>query len=402
MSKLAINGGNPVRTKDFPEWPQDNKKMASNLKKVLNSNDWGTRGPQVEKFEKRFAEYQDSDYGLTITNGTVTMEIALRALGIGYGDQVIVPPYSFNATVSAVAMVNATPVFVDIERDTFNIDPEKINQAITANTKAIIAVHVGGRPADLDTLKEIADQNDLYLIEDCAHAHGSEWKNKRVGSIGHVGSFSFQNSKVLPAGEGGFLTVNDEELYDKIYSIHHCGRAKQGEWYSHFNLGTNARMTEWQGAILNAGLDKIDEEISLRKENSEYLSEKIEGLSFLETMKNDQRITRNAHHLYLFKYLGTDDGFPKKDFIKAVQKEGIPVSYGYKALNKQPCFNGEDMKRRTGSKIKYNELELETMNEVENEIGMWLGQPLLMGTKEDIDDIVDAMVKVYNNRDKIK
>ena len=223
----------------------------------------GTLGGEVNKFSRRFAEYQQANiWNICVTNGTVTLEVILRGLGIGYGDEVIVPPYTFNATVSSVVFVGATPVFTDIEEGTYNIDPGKIEEAITPNTKAIIPVHIGGRACNMDRIMEIAKKHNLYVIEDCAHAHGSEWKGRRVGSIGDAGSFSFQASKNLTAGEGGFITVNDTKLFEKFWSVHHCGRDYHGKvWYDHVNIGTNARMTEWQAAILDAQMDKLDEEI---------------------------------------------------------------------------------------------------------------------------------------------
>lgn len=304
MGKLAITGGPKLRTKPFPQWPVYGKEEADGLLRVLESQKWGTLGPEVAKFTERFCNYLGVKHGVAVTNGTATMEVLLRAKGIGFGDEVLVPPYTFVATVSAVICVGATPVFVDIEEDTFNMDPDKLEQAITPRTKAVIPVHVGGRPCDMDKIMAIANKYNLFVIEDTAHAHGSEWKGQKCGSLGTAGSFSFQASKNLTAGEGGFISTNDTDLFEMCWSIHHCGRDYKGTvWYGHPYIGTNARMTEWQAVILNAQLDRMDSQIEKRMENAKYLTARLNEIDCIQTVKEDERITRNSYHLFLFKYL---------------------------------------------------------------------------------------------------
>jgi len=324
-------------------------------------------------------------------------------LGIGYGDEVIVPPYTFNATVSSVVFVGATPVFTDIEEGTYNIDPGKIEEAITPNTKAIIPVHIGGRACNMDRIMEIAKKHNLYVIEDCAHAHGSEWKGRRVGSIGDAGSFSFQASKNLTAGEGGFITVNDTKLFEKFWSVHHCGRDYHGKvWYDHVNIGTNARMTEWQAAILDAQMDKLDEEIEKRMANAQYLNSLLSQIPCVEPMAHDERVTRNSCHLFLFKYKSeTCKELPREIFLKALAAEGVPCSPGYISLYKQAMLQSDEMKRATGSKIEYAKLYLENTEKAATKEGIWLTQNLLLGEKKDIDDIANAILKIYENVDEL-
>ncbi|NLZ54966.1 MAG: DegT/DnrJ/EryC1/StrS family aminotransferase [Thermoanaerobacteraceae bacterium] len=403
MAILAFKGGNPLRTDKFPSWPQYGKKEQDALERVLKSGVWGTLGSEVEKFSRRFAEYQQAKHGICVTNGTVTLEIILRGLGIGYGDEVIIPPYTFNATASAVVFVGATPVFVDIEDGTYNIDPKKIEEAITPKTKAIIPVHVGGRACDMDRIMEIARKYNLYVIEDSAHAHGSEWKGKRVGSIGDAGSFSFQASKNLTAGEGGFITANDTELFEKFWSIHHCGRDYHGRvWYNHISIGTNARMTEWQAAILDAQMDKLDEQIEKRMANAKYLNSLLSEIPCVQPMENDERVTRNSYHLFIFKYKSENcKDLPREAFLKALSAEGVPCSSGYVSLYKQSLLHGEGMKRATGSKIEYDKMYLENSEKAATKEGVWLTQNLLLGEKKDIDDIANAIIKVYENVDEL-
>jgi len=402
MAKLAIKGGKPLRgNKTFPKWPiYDDREMKA-LERVLKSGVWSTRGPEVQKFEKRFAEYQGVQYGVAVTNGTVTLEIILRALGIGYGDEVIVPPYTFIATASAVMTVGAAPVFVDIESNTYNIDSSKIEEAITPRTRAIIPVHIGGRACDMDKIMEIAKKHNLYVIEDCAHAHGSEWKGKRVGSIGDAGSFSFQSSKNLNSGEGGFITTNNLKIFEKCWSIHHCGRDVNGTvWYGHVNIGTNARMTEWQAAILDVQMDRLDEQIERRMENARYLTLRLNEIPCIETFPYDERVTRNSYHLYLFKYHEEKcKGLPREEFIKAVTAEGVRLTPGYSCLYKQPIFSGEEFKKRVGTSINYKDLYLENVEKATTKEGIWFTQNMLLGDKSDMDDIADAIIKVYENVD---
>lgn len=403
MSVLAIKGGNPFRIERFPNWPQYGEKELAALENVLKSGIWGTLGSEADKFEKAYAAYQHSNYGIAATNGTTTLETILRALGVGYGDEVIIPPYTFIATASAVIFQGATPVFTDIEEDTFNMDPDKIESVITSRTKAIIAVHIGGRPCNMDKIMEIANKHHLYVIEDAAHANGSEWMGKRVGSIGHAGSFSFQSSKNLTAGEGGFITANEIRIYEKCWSIHHCGRDIHSTvWYDHPYIGTNARMTEWQAAILNMQLEELDRQIEKRMENADYLNSRLKEIPCIEILKQDERVTRNSYHLFIFKYKSSKfRDLDREVFLKALNAEGIPCSSGYKCLYKQPSFNSSEFRRATGSNISYGELNLEVSEKLCGDEGVWLTQNLLLAEKKDMDQIAGAILKIYEGADEL-
>jgi dTDP-4-amino-4,6-dideoxygalactose transaminase len=257
--KLAVHGGAPAKHKPFPNWPQYDQGEEKALLEVLHSGVWWrTPGTQTLAFEEKFAAYQQAAYGVACTNGTAALEIAIAALGIGLGDEVIVPDFTFVASASAVLFVGAMPVLVDVDPGTLCIDTAKIEAAITPRTKAIVAVHIAGHPADLDRLKEIARIHNLFLIEDSSHAHGSEWKGHKVGSIGTVGTFSFQASKLMTAGEGGMVITNNEDLAVRIRSVHDCGRMPDQWFYSHYIYGSNYRLSEWQGAVLSQQLSRLD------------------------------------------------------------------------------------------------------------------------------------------------
>ena len=400
MAHLALNGGIPVRTAPFPRWPQGGEAEMEQLEKVLKAEQWGTLGEEVLAFADKFAGYIGAKYGIGVNNGTVSLELILRGLNIGYGDEVIVPSYTFISTASAVAMAGATPVFADIESDTYNMDPASIEANITPRTKAIIAVHVGGRPCDMDRIMEIAKNHGLYVIEDCAQAHGSQWKGKKVGSIGHAGSFSFQESKNVSCGEGGAILTNDFELYKEFWHYHNSGRAYElaGEFGGVMLMGTNGRMAEWEAAVLTAQLDKLEVQIDTRMENVAYLNERFKEFDFITLLDTNDNITRNTYHLYIMKYDSKKLGGIKRDrFISAMNAEGIPCSKGYVPLYQMDAFQTANFRKSTGSNRNYSSLHLENTEKACKEEALWMPGRLLLGSKMDMDDIIVAMDKVRSN-----
>jgi len=250
--KLAMLGGKPIRTRPFPSWPIFGKPEAQRLLRTLRSGKWGRlSGSEVAEFEKRFAELHGCQHGIAVVNGTVSLRIALMAAGLPANAEVIIPPYTFFSTASAVIKANLIPVFADIDLDSFNLDPAAVERAITSRTRAIIPVHFAGQPADMRALMAIAKKHKLFAMEDAAHAHGANYRNKPAGSLGHVASFSFQSSKNLTSGEGGLITTNDDKLAAACRSIHNCGRIPTGIWYEHHVISGNYRLGEFQGAVLN-------------------------------------------------------------------------------------------------------------------------------------------------------
>ncbi|MEM3029262.1 MAG: DegT/DnrJ/EryC1/StrS family aminotransferase [Thermoproteota archaeon] len=408
MARLALKGGKPVRDKPFSKWPVFDERELDALKRVLESGVWGAGGQNVKRFEERFAAYQDAKYGVAVTSGTTAIEIALRACGIGCGDEVITTPYTFMATATSVLYVNAIPVFVDIEPDTYNIDPEKIEEAITDKTKAILPVHIGGRPANMSAIMKVAEKHGLHVIEDACQAWGSEWMGRRVGSFGDFGCFSFYSSKNITSGEGGVIVAKDHELYVKAWSLHNCGRLPEKAWYEHYLPGTNYRMTEFQAAILLVQLERFDEHTKKRVENAEYLNRKLSNIDGLRPLKTDDRITRHAWHLYIFRYdPEAFGGLSKADFANAMKAEGIPVSVGYsKPVYKEPYLNYFKKCPLScpsyGRVMDYSKINLPVAEKVCYIEGLWLPQNVLLGSKEDMDDIITALEKIKSNVDELK
>lgn len=295
MGVLAINGGKPACDTSFFGWPHSDENDEAILKEIYESNEYGIFGNQSKTFAKRFAELNDAKYCLPVSNGTVSLELIMRGLGIGRGDEVIIQGYTFMATLSAIIYVGATPVFCDIDSDTYSMSVESVRKKITPRTKAIIPVYVSGRPADLDKLLDLAEEKGVYLIGDAAQAVGAQWKGKGIGSIGIAASFSFQNSKNLTCGEGGAITTNSDELYNNIYAILNGGCMKPDS-YTHVGLDNN--ISEWQAGILNTQLDKLPEQLEKRIENAEYLDSLMSQFDFVSPLAKDDRITKNAYHFY--------------------------------------------------------------------------------------------------------
>ena len=393
VTELAIVGGKPVRKKPFPSWPVFGREEERALSRVLKSGKWGIGGTKNAEFSAAFARWLDAKRVITCTNGTAAIEIALKAVGVKPADEVVVPPYTFVATASAVLSIGAVPVFADIDPDTYMLDPVKLEQAITPKTKAVIPVHIGGGPADMDSITKIAQEHDIRIVEDAAQAHGAEWRKRKVGAVGDMGTFSFQSSKNITAGEGGAMATNDEELGEDAWSIMNCGRRKDRQWYEHFILGGNYRMTEFQAAVLLAQLPRAEAHMRTRERNAAYLTKRLKEVNGVEPLKSYPQTTRHAYHLFIMKYDASSfGGVPKAKFVEAMNKEGIPLSPGYTfSLHELPAIRNYKLPYAT---LDYGGVSLPVTERACKDEGCWLHQSVLLGTKRDMDDIADAMLKI--------
>lgn len=403
MSQLALLGGKKAKSKPFPDWPHFDDTERRALNEVLESRIWWrTPGTKTLEFENRFAQFHGARHGIAVTNGTAAIEITLAALGIGPGDEVIVPDFTFVATASAVLFVNALPVLVDVRPDTYCLDPQLTEAAITPRTKAIIAVHMSGHPADLDALKALATRKGLALVEDCAHAHASQWRGKGVGTFGVAGTFSFQSSKLITAGEGGIIITNDDTFERNARSIHDCGRMP-GEWfYSHFIYGSNYRLSEWQGAILNAQLGRLDEQTQHRHQNARFLDRELSKIPGITPQTLDERCTRNGQYAYMFHFDSAYfEGISTERFIAAINAEGIPNQASYPPLHDLHIFrSGEYRKRLSGSQQKEDHAFLgQSFPNTQRAAWetVWIPQPALLGDEQDMREIVAAIRKVQES-----
>ena len=402
--KLALLGGKRVRTRPFTAWPIFGKPEEIALLRTLRTGDWGCLdGREVAKFEERFAAMHGCKHGIAVVNGTVSLRIALIAAGIHAGDEIIIPPYTFFSTASAVVEANAVPVFADVDPNTFNIHPKAIEAAITPRTRAIIPVHFAGQPAEMDAILKIARRHKLVVIEDAAHAHGASYKKRPAGSIGHVGSFSFQSSKNLTAGEGGIITTNYDDLAEACRSIHNCGRIPSGVWYEHHMISGNYRLGEFQGALLNCQLDRLQKQTATRDRNGQYLNRRLANIPGVHPQKRSADCPRHSYHLFMLRIDSKRFGAPRNAVIKALEAEGIPCSSGYKfSLHRQPMFRNKAFgPYLPGAKLDYGKVHCPNSDWVCRE-AIWIEQSVLLGSRADMDDIANAFEKIYDNREALR
>lgn len=406
---LALHGGPRVRNTPFPSWPVFGEAEEKALLDVLHSGKWGRQeGTQVTTFEQEFAAYQGAQYGVAVVNGSVALWVALLAADIQAGDEVIVPPYTFQATAVSVIEANAVPVFVDIHPDTYCLDPDLIEDAITDRTRAIIPVHFAGQAADMDAIMSIARKYELVVIEDAAHAHGAKYKDQGLGAIGDMGAFSFQSSKNLTSGEGGIVLTNSDQYERLARSVHNCGRLPEGNWYDHYIMGSNFRLSEFQGAILRAQLTRLEEQTITRDANGVYLNEKLAEIPGIRPFPRGQGETRHSYHLYMFRYNAAEfGGVPRERFLEALRAEGVPCSPGYglplyrQPLFEQLAFGPFTGYRQTVPDLDYTRVSCPVTERACREEAVWFTQPMLLGTQADMDDIVEAVAKVYAHRQEL-
>jgi dTDP-4-amino-4,6-dideoxygalactose transaminase len=404
---LALSGGTPIRTRPFTAWPVFGAAEEDRLLKVLRSGDWGRLdGTEVAEFEARFAAMHGCRHAIAVVNGTVALRIALLAAGIQAEDEVIVPPYTFVATATAVLEANAIPVFADIDLDTFNLDPAAVAAAITPRTRAIVPVHFAGQPADMDAIMGLAADRGIMVLEDAAHAHGASYRGRAAGSLGHIAAFSFQSSKNLTAGEGGIITTNDAALADACRSIHNCGRVPDGVWYEHHVVSGNYRLGEFQGAVLNCQLDRLEEQTELRDRNGRRLAARLTALPGLRPQQRFAACTRHSYHLFMLRIDAAEFGASRASVLEALAAEGVPCSAGYGySLPDQPLFRNKAFGPYVpgaASRLDYGTSRCPNSDLICREQGLWLGQNLLLGPEEDIDDIARAFEKVHEHRDELR
>jgi len=341
MAELALRGGAPVRPEGYPAWPVRDERDVEAVAEVVRGGRWGgfpEPGPRAASFAARFAAYQGSRHGVVMVNGTVTMEVALKALGIGWGDEVIVPALTFAATPYAAMAAGALPVFCDVLPGTLTIDPDQVEAAVTPRTRAIMPVHLGHQMADMDRVAEIARRHSLALVEDCAHAHGQRWRGRGAGSFGEFGSFSHQSTKLLTAGEGGSLLTDDADLARRAHSLIDCGRAKDPD-EKEFTFGANYRLGELHAALLLSALERLPGQQAERAEAAGWFQELAAGLEGVRLLPPDPRITRWSFYRYIV--LIEPDAFAgatNRRVCEALEAEGVGAWEGYEPMSRYDLF----------------------------------------------------------------
>ena len=413
MGKLAITGGKPLRKKPLAQWPIATKAEAAALKDVLESTRWGGQpfpGKHAAAFAAKFAEVHTAKYGQCVNTGTVAIQAALKAIGIKPGDEVIVPAYTWEGTVGPVLLVSAIPVFVDVDPDTYCLDVRLIERAITPKTKAILPVHLGMRFADMDEILRIATKHNLKVVEDCAHAHGGLWMGKGAGSMGDLGAFSFQSSKLITSGEGGAVVTNNLEYMERVQSYINAGRASVTDKYHHRIIGFNYRLGEFQAAVLGPQLDRLPAQSAIRERNMRYFESRLQNTTGIGLLKPDPRITRLAPYGYVLKYFSQKaKEIPRASFVAALQLEGIPCDgLFYEPVYKSSLFPVDPADFPALSWGREKPLDLRNLYSCpESERAayheaVWFPHQNFLGSREDTGTIADAVEKVLANIEELR
>ena len=412
MSTLAILGGEPVRKESYPEWPVHDERDIEAVTRVVKSGRWGGYpypGPETAALLQEFLAMQGGDYAIACVNGTVTMEVALRAAGLGWGDEVIVPAYTFQATAAAPMAAGCIPVIVDVDPNTFCMDPKAAEAAITDKTKAIIPVHLGAHMADMDAIMALADKHNLIVIEDCAHAHGAKWNGQGAGTIGHFGSFSLQSSKTLTSGEGGLLICKTAELAQKAAGIINCGRShtlgggpESGE---NFLMGANYRMSELQSALARVGLERFPEQARQREEMAAYMDEALSEIPGVRVLPRDPRHTTRSFYRFIFAIDPEQFGFNHELVCAALDQEGIGCWTGYESMNHyelfQPQLSKLPVPMAFPERFNFGQMALPVAEQACQQEAVWFDEAIFRAGKQGVDDAVAALRKIYDNREAL-
>ncbi len=406
----AVLGGPPVRTAPFPSWPVRDALEEQALVDVIRSGRWN-RGPQVERFEAEYARLTGAAHCLATANGTSALLATLGALDVGPGDEVVVPPYTFVATVNAVLLRHALPVFVDTDIETFQIDARKVGAAITGRTRVVLPVHLGGSAADMDLILQAASARSVPVVEDACQAHLTAWRGRKVGTLGPGGGFSLQASKNLNCAEGGAILTGDGELLEACYRFHNNsrGRATAGSTdFSYRGVGANLRLTEFQAATLLAQMTRLEQQAATRERNASYLTSLLAAIDGIAPARMHEGCSRNAYHLYMFRYDAARFGGLGRDaFLRALRAEGIPASGGYSPLPDEPSVV-ETLAGRAYQRI-YGKAEIDRLVERTRcpqnarlcAEAVWLTQTMLLGPRADMDQIAEAIRKIQRHADRL-
>lgn len=322
----------------FPPWPQyDDTERAGLIRALEQGQWWRMGGEEVDSFEREFAEHHGAAHALAVTNGTHALELALQCLGAGPGTEVIVPAFTFISSSQAAQRLGAVAVPVDVDPDTYNLDPAATEAAITPRTKVIMPVHMAGLMADMDALAKLSADTGVTLLQDAAHAHGARWQGKRVGELGTVAAFSFQNGKLMTAGEGGAVLFPESELYETAFLRHSCGRPRDDRRYFHRIAGSNLRLNEFSAAVLRAQLRRLDEQVALRDERWTLLSRLLGAVDGVVPQGGDVRADRNSHYMAMFRVPGIGED-NRNALVDRLVEAGLPAFAAFRAIYRTDAF----------------------------------------------------------------
>ncbi|OEJ34110.1 3-amino-5-hydroxybenzoate synthase [Streptomyces subrutilus] len=323
---------------EFPQWPQYDESERDGLVRALEQGQWWRMGgSEVDSFEREFAEHHGAAHALAVTNGTHALELALQVMGVGPGSEVIVPAFTFISSSQAAQRLGAVAVPVDVDPDTYSIDAAAAAAAVTSRTRAIMPVHMAGFLADMDALAKLSANTGVPLLQDAAHAHGARWQGKRVGELGSVAAFSFQNGKLMTAGEGGAVLFPDTAMYETAFLRHSCGRPRTDRRYMHAIAGSNLRLNEFSASVLRAQLRRLDGQIATRHERWALLSGLLESIDGVVPQRGDERTDVPSHYMAMFRVpgIGEDD---RNALVDRLVEAGLPAFAGFRAIYRTDAF----------------------------------------------------------------
>lgn len=417
MSELALFGGSKIRKKPFPRHPIISNEEKNQVMEVLESGNISTfiaspgehflGGKKIREFEEKFAKIIGTKYGIAFNSATSALHAAVVSVGVNPGEEVIVPPYTFTSTATCALMHNSIPVFCDVKKDTYCLDPVKLSDVKSNLTKAIIPVHLFGHACDMDEIMEFAKKNNLKVIEDCAQAPGGEYKNKKLGAIGDCGIFSFQETKNIMTGEGGMLVTDDDEIANIARMVRNHGEMilpsdKERSYKTEF-LGWGYRMTELEAALGIAQLSKLNNLNNKRIELAKYLSEELNKIDGIEHVKYEH--VKHVYYVFAFSFDSKKIGISRDDFCKALITEGIPCGAGYvKPLYLNPLYLEKKafaFKHYKGS-VKYEKGICPVTEILHHEEVVVLPECRPPASIEDMRDIINAIKKIIKNKNEFE
>lgn len=411
---LALLGGTPIRSRKFSKWPQHSAADRERVAAVVESGHWGgypVPSRWAGEFAQRFAEMHNAKYGLCVANGTIALVAALQAAGIKFGDEVIVPAYTWDGTATAVLFAGGVPIFADVDPDTYCLSVESTRAAITPRTRAILPVHLAMRFADMDGLMQLAREHNLKVIEDCAHSHGGTYRGRGAGSIGDLGCFSFQESKLMTAGEGGIVITSNLAHFEHLQSQVNCGRASMTDQFQQRVLGNNYRMTELQAALLIGQLDILPDFAAKRARAAARLTAALAEIPGIRPLPPQSGLTRDTVYCYIFQYRPADSGLnadvARDLFCAALDAEGIPCDGRfYEPVYRSDLFyatpeNCPQLSIGRESTVDYSAFRCPVSEHAAYREAVWLPQFLLLGDNSDVDDIASGVAKVIGNLDAL-
>lgn len=375
--------GGPWKASEFPAWPQFGDEERTNLIRALEQGQWWRiGGNEVDAFEAEFASYHGAEHALAVSTGTHALELALEVLGVGPGSEVIVPAFTFISSALAAQRLGAVAVPVDVDLETYCIDPTAVAAAITPRTKVIMPVHMAGHVADMDALTKIADEAGVKLLQDAAHAHGAQWQGKRIGELGSVAAFSFQNGKLMTAGEGGAVLFPDAELYELGFLRHSCGRPRTDRDYLHRTTGSNFRMNEFSASVLRAQLSRLDAQITLREQRWPLLASLLAEVPGVVPQGSDTRCDRNPHYMAMFRVPGITIE-RRREVVDALNARGIPAFVAFRAIYRCDGFWEVGAPAETVDEIAKRCPNTELLHQD----CIWLHHRTLLGTEQQMHEI---------------